>query len=327
MKLRLFGIGSDPEYLIGNIRDWEVAAVNAGEILGTGAAQNLPGFIGVDGHNATAELRPPPARNIRKHLHSVAVALVTVQDYLNGRHPPLAMFASPTVANEPLGGHIHTSFYVTNDPLLDGAIALGRVEGVDQALIEWPRYGVPPPDYTHAKYLQATACGESFGVATYARTMGYLLESFERGIQPQVHRETRNQRYGRPDDVRIGDTQHNTAPANRGHYFHLEYRAPSTWLQHPWVAYIYLALAKLTLLNFGLIAVRTGDKIHPLPSLEYRDQFIERLRGVLATPTLRISRDLRGLSDTTAKLFANREAIMRPNTPINVKAWRKMLGG
>ena len=62
--------------------------------------------------------------------------------------------------------------------------------------------------------------------------------------------------YGVPgsiDNMRAGDSARPTRvdPAHKDHaYYHWEYRLPTVWLVHPWMAYLYLALAKRVMTNF-----------------------------------------------------------------------------
>src|SRR3990167_5365467 len=116
------GIGSDPEFLFATFNEFRAQVIPANTIITVGKPAALNSFIGTDNHAATAEMRPGPAHNIGRHLYDIAYGLHETDKWLasNKRFHNVKIVAQPFVCNEPLGGHIHCSFFVDN-PLRDMA--------------------------------------------------------------------------------------------------------------------------------------------------------------------------------------------------------------
>src|SRR5437773_4192687 len=84
-SIHLYKLGSDPEFVFARIVEWQPHIIPANILITNNKTQGLASFIGCDGHPATAELRPPPAHNVRRHMYDIASALVAIEDFLKKR--------------------------------------------------------------------------------------------------------------------------------------------------------------------------------------------------------------------------------------------------
>mgnify|MGYP001575345388 FL=1 len=339
-EVRLYRIGSDPEFVIGRVQEWTTLVVPASEIISSNRGAALQSFIGTDGHPSTAELRPPPAHNIRRHLMDIAAALDAVDIVLKARqhqYPGLTMFASPVVGGETQGGHIHVSAFV-NHP---GAIVAERrnlvYTGTDFTTLSDNR-GAPgerPLTSSEAlalqEYAQLAYQDGLFTSNTFSLAMNYLLVPFERWIQPWFARISRNGSYGgEGQEVRWTAGPRPSMPRfYEWAYYLFEYRTPSTWLTHPWLAYAYLALTKLTILNFEQARELALNRavIPPLSGREPKNavwgkEFADRYAN---TTRFKFTNDIKQLEEAIQICAKERERWFAPNTPIHIDAWRKLL--
>ena len=104
----------------------------------------------------------------------------------------------------------------------------------------------------------AAACnqGKMFSLYQANVALGYLMGPLENWTQPWPGRLARNNRYGPAmgDPIRWLTTDRPKMDKyDKWGFIHFEYRVPSTWLQHPWLAYAYLAMTKFTWLNWDLV--------------------------------------------------------------------------
>lgn len=341
-KIVLYRMGSDPEALFVRRADFDWIITPAYEILGRDKAKTTASFIGTDSRPVIMEIRPNPARNLKRHLYEIAYALNKAQEYVDAssKWKGLALMAHPHLLGENLGGHIHVSMflrgpmyqkmkdngYTFQSPANPGVLAYSN---------RGPARGEVPDD--------------AYGPADWGAAMNYLLMPFEKWVQPWVAREQRNGAYGSEDGhdlVRIGTSKPPKWEHN-GHYVHWEYRLPSTWLRHPWLAYAYLGLAKLSALNMEEVsklafkekpprrkkqatlavggdaptqfhAIKEGDPV------EFGKMFRERLARLM-TGRPRFSSDIRNLLDVVMRCGTEREAWFSKASAVDVAAWRKML--
>lgn len=348
-KFQLYRMGSDPEALFVKAVDFDWVITPAYDIIGKDKKKTTSSFIGTDSRPVIAEIRPNPARNLKRHLYELAHAVVTIQDYLDStpKWKGTKMLAYPHLHGENLGGHIHASMFV-DDPLYKKLKQRGFTLGVDGNYLASLGGGEARNRELEAEIISRMNTNSIVTPQMWGGAMGYLLTPFEKWIQPWVARETRNTHYGLHggrDTVRLG-TSH-TPYSHKNAYVHWEYRLPSTWLQHPWLAYGYLGLAKLSLLNmtrvFGLYLdeYRPKKPKGPVPDMSLLDaptNFTvvptgdpaaagETLRQNLARLSLgaRVSKDLASLGTVLEQCNRRRgEWFSRP-TPIDVEAWRKLL--
>ena len=353
-KFKLYRMGSDPEVLFVRPVDFDYVITPAYDVLGRDKKKTTSSFIGTDSRPVIAEIRPNPSRNLKRHLYEVAYAIVTTQDYLDtsARWKGLKMLAYPHLHNENLGGHIHASFFI-DDPLYLKLKQYGLTFGGGGNYIA----SIGGQEAQRNRDLEAevvNAIMERRCVTPliWGQALGWLLGPFEKWVQPWVPREVRNAHYGAnasADLVRLGVSK---PPYNHpGAYVHWEYRMPSTWLQHPWLAYAYLGLAKLAMLNMPTVlkfwwaenpkdtqkkpSVNEGELIGagPPPTqfniIKTGDpgEAGRVLRDNLAKlmPRARMSNDLRNLAGVIEKCAENRVEWFRRPTPVDVEAWRKLL--
>lgn len=120
-EVRPCRFGSDAEF---GLVDTDTRIVPASHYIRGATALNS--FVGVDGHNATAEIRPRPSFNIRTHLLDLATAITAVRQQIPSY---ITMIAPPFHKNTTYGGHIHCSFFIRRlykVPLIASfALALG----------------------------------------------------------------------------------------------------------------------------------------------------------------------------------------------------------
>jgi len=361
---KLYRLGSDPEFVFSAVKEWNHTIVPATDVITHNKAFGLTTFIGLDGHAQTAELRPTPSYNVRRHLLDIASAISSIDDYLKRnkkwRDAGVNIYAHPYVKNEPLGGHIHFSFFL-NDPLVAELQRCNYVFGQGG----WQQHNPTMPYSGSGAIVQAKMeqvglainKRETMSPANFLIAMNYLLVPLEHWVQPWATRINRNTKYGTAagDPVRMMYSTRPEMPKyDNWAYLHYEYRVPSTWLVHPWLAYTYFALAKLTVLNLGPIMKMAltpeNKKIDkeekknvigalggiPAPtavikSLEepQNETFLQSLRdrlyAVEQLPKLNRSADLDSLQLALRYLAANREIWFNPYYPVAVEAWRKLI--
>lgn len=361
-KMKLYRIGSDPEALFVRPVDFDWIITPAFDIIGRDKKKTTNSFIGTDNRPVIAEIRPNPSRNLKRHLYEIAYALTTTNDYLDSseKWKGNKIMAYPYLLGENLGGHIHASMFL-DDPIYLKLKATGLTVGAG---------GLAFADYNgnvggfagrnRDIETEATTAIRERKIITpnlWGRAMGFLLTPFEKWVQPWVAREARNAHYGSessPDAVRLG-TSKVPFELSKMAYVHWEYRLPSTWLQHPWLAYAYLGLAKLTLLNMAAVF---GLWLADNPKMKPPKHDV--LGGTLAEPTMgdggmptqftilthgdpreagvafrrnlsrvlpgaHFSRDLANLIGVVEKCATEREKWFHKPTPIDVEAWRKLL--
>lgn len=358
MKVRLYRIGTDPEFVFGTLIDGVVTVVPAIDIVSFTKEKHLNTFIGTDNHGCTAELRPAPAHNIYRVLYEMAQAIDHMDGWLKQkpRDGKIYLFAHPSLPSPPghtnqggehMGGHIHTSMFV-EDPLLLSLYKNNLVVTVSNEngpIEKWdPNL---PIGAGHLDFLalsnkvnQRKKKGDLFTPIVYARTLNWLLLPFERYVQNWQLRLIRNGHYGGHEGDKMVRVNVSHPPANMGErfancaYLHYEYRMPSTWMTHPWLAYAYFALVKITMQNFDKVfEAAKSSKLSDIAEYEkiagnngsYRTLFEERF-SALQNAGLRISNDCADFLTALDKVAQNRAQWVQPNMPIDVAAWRTVLG-
>jgi hypothetical protein len=310
-------LGSDPEFLF--LKDGKKAP--ATEVLQCTKQQGLASFIGCDSHPATAELRPSPARMVNRHLLDIAGGLGAVHKWLSRfGNETTQCVALPYILQEALGGHIHVSFFF-KEP--DTSIAMGHNyvwHGGMQAY-DSSRPLVASSDVRMVeaiqRYVYAAVKGEAITPRSVCHTLDYLISPFEHWIQEWTSRTLRflwckHAQHYNSEAPGNGNNHHYLVRwvlSQRPHkalfkdyrYMHVEYRTPSTWLLHPALAYAYLALAKLTMLNYDMIRpLAYATKPVQVSATEkdpnlFRNMFTERFDRVKSQ--LRYTSDLLSLPD------------------------------
>lgn len=330
------------------LHDWEPIVIPANEIITNVKEIGLTTFIGTDSHPATAELRPSASHNVRRHLYDLAVGISETVRYLESRtrHKGTVLMALPWVAPEALGGHIHTSFWV-DDPLVKEALQANLVYHSGK-LRAWHTNG---PMMMHdpnklQEYIISAVNGTTVTPENVCRTLDFLLMPFECWIQPWGPREKRMQWCLGPHHYNAqnpgnGDNANylvrwlfTTPPARQDRdglsYMHVEYRTPSTWLIHPWLAYVYFSLAKLTMLNYNTVNALvlkhppkkpTGENLNHL----YKEMF-ERHIGLLMSAKPRRTPDLSDLERAVVLCDKSRtEWFGSATAGVDYKAWRTLI--
>ena len=331
------GIGSDPEFLFVTKQDFRPVTVAASTVITSNKVLALKSFIGTDNHAATAELRPGPAHNVGRHLYDIAYGLHETDKWLSTqkKYAETRIVAQPYVNEEPLGGHVHCSFFL-DEPETQTITALNRVYRQDRFTIFDVEQPAPQLTPEHIKMFQAYSQKfheqKLFTSSDFTYGLDYLLLPFECAIQPWYDRQRRNGRYGGVtgigDRVRQNVSYPKSSKANKFAYLHYEYRVPSTWLCHPWLAYSYLGLAKLCMLNFKEI---WGDQNSSMPRETdkpsngvYQKIFQERFNRLMKCG--RCSNDLKSLVEIIPKCFETRAAWFEvPAQSIDIDAWRRLL--
>src|SRR3990167_10071019 len=116
MAVILMKVGADPEWIFWDSDENVIVPAS----LCCGGAGDTAHAIGTDGHSVTAEMRPTPNKNVLMLLLDIATKLGVVETALadvnarGGRH--ITAVAQPYFADEPLGGHIHLSYWTDMDP-------------------------------------------------------------------------------------------------------------------------------------------------------------------------------------------------------------------
>jgi len=287
----------------------------------------MSSFVGVDGHTYTAELRPPASRHVSMLLYHIAQGLSAADDALT---KPMGLFAKPMVGEEPLGGHIHLSFYPQTPPL--GRVLwakYGAILGLEGRLAQ---HLVGVPELSNELLEQADKVApELFSMRDFARKLNWLVLALEVWAQPWHSRRNRNGRYGDPNDVRVVGHPVGQWPmgslADKYPYMHLEYRPPSSWLAHPRLAYLYLALAKLVMLNYDAVPANDNDWRWAYGNNMQLDRARDLLFERWASRSWRTSADLRAIGENLRWLDENRGPMWQSGGQIDMEAWRQLWGG
>lgn len=338
-------IGSDPEFIPGIYNEFDLTIIPASKVIGSNKQVALNSFIGTDGHASIGELRPRPCHNIRQHLYDIAAGLITTHEYIARRRDlkNVSLFANPEVGGETLAGHIHLSFFV-DDQLTNKALAYGRIQGLNGQLVNSQTCGLntppppPPPEQAVsilAEYARAATMDELVTPQTMAKTLGFFLKPLEWWLQPWHARIRRNRHYGLGlDEIRWQQSGMNplTRPKLADYaWLHFEYRTPSTWLVHPWLAYTYLSLAKITMKNWQLIQRLNETMAAPFMSMAKTPNneaaavlFKARWKEFIKSHG-RITRDTSHVERAIETCAANREAWFSTHGKIQIEAWRGLL--
>lgn len=342
-RIKLVKIGSDPELVFATMAEWQHTLVPATEVITANKALGLTTFIGVDGHASTAELRPPPSHNVYRHVYDIAAGITAMDAYLRRvkkhKDRKVAMFASPYVAKEPLGGHIHVSCLVEDEDMKriqDLNYVYNSFQGGWQT---WDKNRqvanlTMAQQQSMESIVARVMASETMSPTVFATVLNYLLRPFESWVQLWPLRIARNQKYGGngADQVRIALSQRPSSAIYRNWaYQHYEYRVPSTPLMHPVVTYAYLALVKLAMTNFRKLTDYALE--HPATEIKSTEpqnskcfqQFKDRW-AMLDKLGLRYSADTKNLREATEAIAKNREDWFNPYKPIDTRAWAKWTG-
>lgn len=331
-KLRLHLAGSDPEWIIGqaDLDGWDVQTQDAVVILGVARADALQTYIGVDGHATVGEFRPPPSHNVRLHLFHLAHAINRVAAFLE-THPQkrLGLYASPMFQGEPMGGHLHLSVQFHDPkffPVFNQANLL-RYRGRDVSLSPQKKISVPEPLIGLATAYRQAECEPLVFTGDWILSLlQTLLVPWEYAIQPWHARRDRHAHYGQDHDIiRWGDSVRPGTVPPEWSYCHLEYRTPSTWLKSPRLAYSYLGLLKFAILNWRILS-EFSPKLPPLESRIDAEKCFRAFWEHVRTQAPRYTPDLVALDDALKSLLENRRSDMNPHSPIDIPAWRRLLG-
>lgn len=355
-RFQLYRMGSDPEFLFAKKADLDFIITPACTILGKDKAKTTASFIGTDSRPVIAEIRPTPSRNLKRHMYDLAYAVVKAQSYVDERHKGHVMLASPSYLNETLGGHIHVSGFLDEPMYLDMA-RIGYTIGNSGQFAQAPGLVTQVfPDALQRQVMTDMQSGELLTPFEWGQVLNWLLAPFEFWFQPWVQREHRNKTYGgplHPDVVRIGTSSPPFSRAGMA-YVHWEYRLPSTWLLHPYMAMAYLSLVKLVMLNFKTVAREYAEgakakrrkgggfivpdeapqpanpdlyNFHPVKEAENEQHyqvFAERLSTLQRSRPI-ITPDISDVFRMVAVCGENREKWFSPARPVMVEEWRKLL--
>jgi hypothetical protein len=213
-NLVLMKVGADPEALF--YSQSQKIVVPAHQFCGGRSA--MSSWIGTDGHSATAEFRPVPSRNVLMVVADLALAMGEVEKALvdlNSRSKlNVAMVAQPYFKNEPLGGHIHLSYWASKD-----LFAGSRMN---------------PDNHDYGK--------------VYAQLLHFASPLMERIRLGGTHRSDGYSYRAQPSPRNATHPPHVGMAAMR-----IEFRHPGTWLASPVLAFACLGMAKLALMNFPLL--------------------------------------------------------------------------
>lgn len=340
MKARLYRLGADPEFVFGWTPDRVMPAFKV-----IGRTENkeplLTSYIGTDNHPATAELRISPSHSILRMMQEMAHALVTIEQYcasvpsLRG----LKMYAHPWVKSpeghdnqegEHLGGHIHSSVLIyDNDLSALYKAGAAFTEAIPTNL--WFTTG------TSGLSTEVLACvsriklrlkkGELiYTPQTYITTLGWLMGVLEKFVPDWGLRAKRNIHYGTTFDgsMRIQSSKPpRMAPESNMAYLHYEYRVPSTWLTHPWIAYAYLALMKTCMSNFERVA-QAAIK-YPNEEVTSPLNAYHLLLDRMTLPGLHLTSDCDMLPRALQQIHSHRHIWCKPAEPVNIPAWERLL--
>src|SRR5574341_873954 len=186
------------------------------------------------------------------------------------------------------------------------------------------------------EYARRYHNNELFNILDFISIADHLVLIYEMAIQPWWDRVRRNARHGGINGVGERCRQYFSIPtgskADKFVYAHYEYRVPSTWLCHPWLAYAYLGLMKLAILNAGRIMEQLTsfqENIVAAPNGEpaneaYRSLFMTRFQDLVKHG--RWTNDIKGLKEIIPKTFDARAAWFEiPGQPVDIDAWRQLL--
>ena len=346
-----YRLGSDAEFVFARISEFRPLLVNAQAVVGANKSLTLASFIGTDGHASTAELRPRPAHNVRMHMLDIAAGLLMTADVLKVKKnfQDVFLLARPIINDETMAGHVHISFF-TDEPSTKKAMECGFIYNGQTERLESVNHnpGSPLPSLTSddkhlapilADYAEKAYNGKLLTPHRVASRLAWFLHPLELWLQPWHDRVARNHSYGLGSDIVRWNSPTAQRPVwdNMSHlaFIHYEYRTPSTWLVHPALAYVYLALAKITMTNWKLIdrlyTFSNEEKVlgiafskNPANSAA-GDVFFERLRKAEENG-LRLSRDVEWLGKALDICVAKREEwFASPTARIDIEAWRELL--
>lgn len=317
--VQLYRIGSDPEALAVHVRagaegKLSTHLIPAPHLVGENRDLTLRSFIGCDGHAATMELRPPPCHNVQWHLIKIAYALDRIRFTLDQERLATnitnGLLAQPTLNRETCGGHIWVSLYYKSKLSHDLVHRAGLVWSVDhhdfiRSGQAWhtPDDTGPLSRQTTQKYRDLATAGEELSVELCWRKLHHLL----RPLEMTLFHTNRGAREGLSDPYyRMPNHQtglENPALYRPGMaYFRFEYRFPTTWLSHPAMAFSYLGLAKLAVLNWDnlpslpkLVEADNQASVAGLKKTGWRDLLYTRLQALKSEKGFRITNDLKGL--------------------------------
>ena len=341
-----YRLGSDAEFVFVRMSEFKPVLINAQFVVGTNKSVTLASFIGTDGHAATAELRPRPAHNIRMHLADIAAGITMSADVLKHKkmYADVRMLARPCVEGSTMAGHIHISFFVdepaTRVALAQGYIYNSQLHRLDSLFHNPGTVGALEDDLASsimsslAIYARQAYNGETMGPYFVASRLAWLLHPLEVWLQPWHERIQRNHSYGLGGDIvrwNSPGTKPDWKHLQHLAYLHYEYRTPSTWLIHPALAYVYLALAKITMTNWKLISkLYTQHDEHEVIGICLAKTPQNELAGKLFANRLlkakeaglRLTRDTQWLHEALKICVALREHWYSAPSPIDVEAWR-----
>ncbi len=326
--------------------DFALVKVPSLDILQCDKAMGLTTFIGCDAHPATAEIRPTATRSIPAHLMEVAHGIAAIDKYLaKPQFNKIKLMALPFVDDEALGGHIHISFFVDEPNTRIAMDRANQVYHVGNLRTYNKAFPSVPSDLTDdecravADYTEAAKMGEAFTPEVVCKVLNHLVLPFENWVQPWQEREKRvfwcdhGNHYNNDANYLIRWVN-GTRPAAlfpRFAYLHVEYRQPSTWLQHPALAYVYFALVKLVMANFDKVRDATAATkplaIESSPANQvFKEVFHERLTR-LTEQGLRWPGDTKALMKMVALCGDSREEwYSNRNKGVCYSAWKELLG-
>ena len=305
--IHLYRIGADVEFVLGQKNHDLYSIIPMNKFLGVDRV--LSSYIGTDAHSATGEIRPPASHNISTLLYKIGFALATIDTHLTRNHKDSKIFGSPYCLNEPLGGHIHLSFFTR----------------------KYPHYDVLLYDLDYPTEIRTLSLQNKIPTSpVIIRLLSYLILPFEGWIQPWNQRVTRMENYGLPETMRHAESGPPRRLRPNEYYYHLEYRVPSTWIIHPTIAYCYLALAKLVLLNTEKIAPFLTNAVNMITPLlnatpnnsECKREFFYRLNQLQG---LVYTSDLLSLQKALRNSDTLREHLWADGGSCKIDAWRKLL--
>ncbi len=299
---------------------WALNSVNAREVLVLGDTTT---FVGTDGHAATAEIRPAPFFNIRSHIMDLSKALTNTYKWLQSskRTKNIWIQAVPYSGGETYGGHIHCSFMYVS-PVHSKLRTLGVRWTTGAGEYAFDRE-LNPEQILEVQYLTDMGTIDLFGPQVFMNVMNYLIRPWEHYVQPWDLRVARNKHYGNNDDIRA----QNSKPQSAQHYSlykHYEYRVPSTWLIHPDLAYSYIGLAKLSMLNFEkIIAISAKEsRADAEDEMSAFEIFMRRWTKLQeAGPVM--TRDLLYLETAITNVRREKNIWFQPMKPIVIEEWSK----
>lgn len=342
-RLQFHRLGSDAEFAFASGKDW-VLSLEAAPVhikLSRERGMRPDQWIGLDGHTAVAEIRAAPARNVWLHLINLAEAISHLEAYCTPKS--LYAVAQPTFRGEPLGGHIHLSFWLPPDispPISwrgnlvvntsppareERPIRFDPQEGFVEVTPEEAPFPVEPAPPGRTVARAALSVGYSLDLMIDA--LDRVLLPFEWAAQNNPLVAERQELYR--DIIRPARST-NPRP-DRPNYVHIEYRRPSTWLIHPWMAYCYLALVKLVMLNIPHVSSRKYSGA-PLTEITHdptkaRAAFDSAFHELVNKSGCRYSNDLRPLPRVLEAFWSIRDSLVRPPGKIDFVAWSKLTKG